>query len=58
VRKLSKNEYSIIITICLIALVFLGFLTKFYSLCEAKNGVMIKNTFGIYQCVKKENINE
>lgn len=57
-KKLSKDEFLIIVTICLIALVFLGFLTKFYSLCEAKNGVMIKNTFGIYQCVKKENINE
>lgn len=57
-KKLSKDQFLIIVTICLFALVFLGFLTKFYSLCEAKNGVMIKNIFGIYQCVKKENINE
>lgn len=57
-KKLSKEEYLIIITICIIALVFLGFLTKFYSLCEAKNGVMVRNALGIYQCVKKENINE
>ena len=53
-RNKSKNEQLILVTICLIALVFLGLLTKFYSECESKNGIMTRDTFGIYHCLQKE----